>query len=213
MKLIKDGADINYENDKGNFPLILCARKGYIKTFITLLKFGADIKKTNKNKTSIVMSSARHGHLTILEIAILLGCDINLLCFDADTALIMAKRHGNESCFNILVENNAILNIKNYANLTSYEIKKADTNTNIDDAKYYAKVPESPYSGTVHQDAVDLIEEAKRQLMQIKETSALLTPIINEPVESVTNSPLSFTNVDLPEELTQENINTNFKVR
>lgn len=158
------------------------------------------------------MSSARNGYLTILEIAILLGCDINLLCFDADTALIMAKRHGNESCFNTLVENNAILNIKNFDNLTSYEIKNAD-NPNIDDAKYYAKVPESPYSGTIHQDAVDLIEEAKRQLMQIKETSALLTPIINEPVESVTNSPLSFTNVDLPEELTQENINTNFKVR
>lgn len=199
LTLIKNGANLSFESSKGNFPLLLCAKKGYLKTFITLLKFGANIHQINKNKTSVAMSSARHGHNHILEIAILMGVDINALCFDADTALIMAKQHGMEECFKTLIDNNAILNIKNYLNLTSYDVKNVDGGANIDDSKYYAEVPKSPLSLTNHEDAMDLINEAKSKLAAIKE-DAYLSSVT--PEETLNDT-----------EQTKSYINFNFKVK
>lgn len=211
LALIKEGANLDYENEKGNFPLIVCARKGYLKTFITLLKFGANIHKVNKNKTTLAMSSARNGWSDILEITILLDVDLNALCDDGDTALIMAKRHGRTKCFEMLVNNNVILNTKNCLNLTSYQIQNISGGDKIDDAKYYAAIPTTPLEGTIHEDAMDLIEEATCKLNEIKEASIYLTPPPETEEEPKSN--LSFAKFDLPDELTQGNINTNFKVK
>lgn len=208
LTLIKDGANLSFESSKGNFPLILCAKKGYIKTFITLLKFGANIHQVNKNDTSVVMSSARNGYIAILDISLLMGVDVNAVCYDADTALNMAKRHGNEECFEMLINHNAILNIKNFLNLTSYEIQNEDGGDNIEDAKYYSQVPKNPVLEVTHEDAMDLINEAKLKLCTIAES---LDVPINE--ESQTDGSLNFETYDLPDEMTQSNINLGFKVR
>lgn len=208
LTLIKDGADLNFETSKGNFPLLQCARKNYQKTFITLLKFGADIFKVNKNDTNVVMSSARNGNYTILGISILMGVPVNDLCNDNDTALIMAKRHGQKLCFDTLIKNNAILNIKNYLNLTSYDIQNTDGGVNIDDSKYYVKVPTNPASQVLHEDAMDLILAATSDLCDFRETLPIQTSEeLPDTTESDNKSTISFA-----EEL-QGNININFKVR
>lgn len=208
LTLIKDGANLSFESSKGNFPLLFCARKGYIKTFITLLKFGANAHQVNKNKTTIVMSSARHGYPEILCISLLMGVDVNVIDYEGETALVMAKRHGMKECFEILIDHNAILNIKNYLNLTSYEIKNEDGEDNIDEAKYYSQVPKNPVLEVTHEDAIDLINEAKLKLCTISES--LDVPINEEPQ---TDGNITFETYDLPDEMTQSNINLDFKVR
>lgn len=210
LTLIKDGADLNFETEKGNFPLLQCARKNYQKTFITLLKFGANIFKVNKNETNVVMSSARHGNFTILNISILMGVPVNNICALADTALIMAKKHGMQTCFEILVKHNAILNIKNDLNLTSYDIKNIDGGANIDDSKYYIKVPTNVSAQVLHEDAMDLIYQASSELCAIRETLDIPTleetPIASES-DNQSQSTMSF------DSESQGNININFKVR
>ena len=49
LELIYNGADIEYKNSKkGDYALLICARKNYIKTFITLIKAGANFASSPK---------------------------------------------------------------------------------------------------------------------------------------------------------------------
>lgn len=219
INLIKEGADLSYQTEKGNNSLLVCARKGYTSTFITLLKFGADINIVNKNQTTCIMSSARHGHETILLISIYMGGDVNARDFTGESAIIMAKRHGMSNTYNILAKNGAYLDIKNLCNLTSYDYKNIDGGAEVDDRKYYATNSQTIIRETTHEDVMDLINDAKDKLKAIMsdipdiETPDVETPN-SEPEENTeSNGNISFENIDLPESLKQGNINLNFKVR
>lgn len=123
IELIYKGANIEYKNDtKGNFALLICARKNYIKTFITLLKAGANVNQTNNYLTTSVMGSARHGNKEILELLILMGADVNARCLDGDSAIMMAKCHDNVECFDMLVNAGVYLNNRNMHNQTIADI-------------------------------------------------------------------------------------------
>lgn len=119
LELIYNGADIEYKNSKkGDYALLICARKNYIKTFITLIKAGANVDQVNDYLTTAVMASARHGNKEILEILILFGADINKRCLDGDSALMSAKMHNQSECFNMLVQAGAYINNINFLNQT-----------------------------------------------------------------------------------------------
>lgn len=123
IELIYKGANIEYKNaTKGNFPLLICARKNYIKTFIALLKAGANVNQTNDYLTTSVMGSARHGNKEILELLIFMGADVNARCLDGDSAIMMAKRHDMVECFDMLVNAGAYLNNRNMHNKTIADI-------------------------------------------------------------------------------------------
>ena len=109
-KLIYNGANIEYkEEKKGLFPLLICVRKNYFKTFLLLLRAGASVNQVNKYLTTPTMDSARWGNKEILEILILMGSDINAWCQDYDTALITAVRHHKTDCIDVL--KNALVSI------------------------------------------------------------------------------------------------------
>lgn len=167
LKLIKDGANLNYVSSKNNYPLYLCARKGYIKTFITLLKFGADINCVNKYLRTTIMTAAREGQLEILDIAILVGGDINALSFDGYTALMSAKRHGQQFCYDRLIKENAIIGTKNYLNLSGRSIENIDGNFNISDDHYYAEEEYVPYKAIVSETLSDSIDDAREKLRNL----------------------------------------------
>lgn len=112
IELIYKGADTEYKNDtKGDFPLLRCARKNYLKTFIVLVKSGANINQKNNYLTTATMASARHGNKEILEILILMKADINAKCKDGDNALISARKHTQVDCFNMLINAGANLSV------------------------------------------------------------------------------------------------------
>lgn len=142
LELIYNGADIEYKNSKkGDYALLICARKNYIKTFITLIKAGANVDQVNDYLTTAVMASARHGNKKILEILILFGADINKRCLDGDSALMSAKMHNQSECFNMLVQAGAYINNINFLNQTfldssgSVEFDKSIFERNIEISK------------------------------------------------------------------------------
>lgn len=110
IELIYKGADVEFKNEsKGDYALLRCARKNYLKTFIVLLKAGANINQTNNYLTTATMASARHGNKEILEILILMKADINAKSKDGDNALISARNHYQVDCFYMLVNAGAHL--------------------------------------------------------------------------------------------------------
>ncbi len=112
LELIYKGADIEYKNDtKGDFALLRCARKNYLKTFLVLIKAGADINQKNNYLTTATMACARHGNKEMLEILILMKADINAKCKDGDNAIISARCHLEVDCFYMLVNAGANLSV------------------------------------------------------------------------------------------------------
>lgn len=112
IELIYNGADIEYNNvKKRNFPLLRCARKSYLKSFIALLKAGANVNQKNNYLTTATMASARHGNKEMLEILILMKADINAKSKDGDNALISARNHHQVDCFYMLVNAGANLSV------------------------------------------------------------------------------------------------------
>lgn len=127
IDLIYSGASIEYRTPKkGDFPLLLCARRNLVQTFALLVKFGADINKGNDYLTTPTMTSARHGNKVILELLILLGADINAQCLDGDNALMSAKRHNQKECFELLKKANAYFGSRNILNKTIRDIPSTE---------------------------------------------------------------------------------------
>ncbi len=107
--LILRGADLNYHNEKkGDFPLLICCRKGYFNTFILLVKFGADINNKNNYGTTATMASARHGYEEMLKLLIQMGANIDARCIDKDNALDSAIKHNEENCIKLLKDASCI---------------------------------------------------------------------------------------------------------
>ena len=81
IELVYNGANIEYKDEsKGDFALLRCARKNYLKTFLVLLRAGANIDQKNNYLTTATMASARHGNKEMLEILILMNADITKQC-------------------------------------------------------------------------------------------------------------------------------------
>lgn len=167
IQLIYDGADIEYKEEKnGNYPLLICARKNYLKTFIVLLNAGANINQVNNFLTTATMASAKYGNKEILEILIIMGADINARYLDGDTALSSAKLHDNVECFNMLVASSAYLNTRNMSNKTLMDINK-DSKANFDLSQMPASIILKPSNDSPFESAQKLLDEASIKLGKI----------------------------------------------
>ncbi len=166
IELIMNGADLEYkEEQKGNFPLLICARKGFLEIAYILLRAGANVNQVNNYLTTSTMASARHGHKNLLELLILLGADVNAKCLDGDTALISAKRHDQQECFDLLVRAQASLTQRNILNESILDIPgKISFNPNIIMDSKIAKTLPLTSEETTQQ----LIEEAEQKLLKLK---------------------------------------------
>ena len=170
LKLIMDGANVNFrnDNDKANFPLIMCARKNYLKTFIALIKAGADINMTNSYGTTSVMAAARHGNKEILEMLILMGADINAKCADGDTALSSAILHNQKECFDMLVDAGANLNSTNLKGQTIFDYEKGmDVASSLNSSNVSVSKQEQEMSFD------DLLSEAINTLQNITDNKSI----------------------------------------
>ena len=125
IELVYNGANIEYKDEsKGDFALLRCARKNYLKTFLILLRAGANIDQKNNYLTTATMASARHGNKEMLEILILMNADINAKCKDGDNALISARNHHQVDCFYMLVNAGANLAVVSQDGRSIYTYSK-----------------------------------------------------------------------------------------
>lgn len=166
IELITNGADIEYQDDKkGDFSLLLCARKGFLEIAYLLLRAGANVDQVNNYLTTSTMAAARHGHKELLELLVLLGADVNAKCFDGDNALMSAKRHGQQECFDILIHAQSHLTHRNIANQSIFDIP-GDLSFNL------SEMPISiiPSSNNVvsFEDTQNLLDEAVKKMERIK---------------------------------------------
>lgn len=165
IELIYKGANIEYKNEKkGDYSLLICSRKNYLKTFIVLLKAGANVNQLNNYLTTSTMAAARHGNKEILELLILMKADVNARCLDGDNAVMTAKRHNQIECFNILMNAHAYLNNRNLTNQTILDIdSKADFGILSLSHSLRQDTPEE----TTYEDAELLLDEAFKKMESI----------------------------------------------
>lgn len=162
IELITSGANIEYKDEKkGDFSLLLCARKGFLEIAYLLLRAGANVNQVNNYLTTSTMAAARHGHKELLELLILLGANVNAKCFDGDNALMSAKRHGQQECFDILVHAQSHSTHRNIANESILDLT-GNITFNID------YIEDSVITETIQSsskdDVIALIDEAEQQL-------------------------------------------------
>lgn len=166
LELIQNGANIEYKDEsKGDFPLLICARKGYIEIAYALLRSGANVNQANNFGTTATMAAARHGHEELLQLLILLGADVNVACFDGEDALISAKRHNRQGCADILIKEQAYLTHRNIANQTILNIpgKISFDLSYIEGSSLSEMIPSK-----TKEDVLDLISEAEEKLNALK---------------------------------------------
>ncbi len=161
IELIVNGADIEYkDNKKGDFSLLLCARKGFLEIAYLLLRAGANIDQVNNYLTTSTMAAARHGHKELLELLVLLGADVNAKCFDGDNALMSAKRHGQQECFDVLIHAQSHLTHRNIANQSILDLSGNVTfNTNYIEDSIISETIQS----TSEEDVIALLDEAEKK--------------------------------------------------
>ena len=160
IELIKKGANLEYKDEKkGDFSLLVCARKGFLEIAYLLLRAGANVNQVNNFLTTATMAAARHGYKELLELLILLGADVNAKCFDGDNALMSAKRHGQQECFDILVHAQTYLTHRNIANQSILDLPGKIT--------FFQSYMESSYTSekiqsTSEDDVMALIKKAEK---------------------------------------------------
>ena len=166
LELIINGANIEYKDEKkGDFSLLVCARKGFLEIAYLLLRSGANANQSNNYLTTSIMAAARHGHKDLLELLILLGADVNAKCLDGDNALMSAKRHSQQECFDILVRAQSSLIHRNIFNQTLLDLPgNVSFNLNyIISSNVLEVVP------STSEEAISLlIEEAEQKLLELK---------------------------------------------
>lgn len=161
---IYNGANLEYSTPKkGDFPLLLCARRNLINTFAILVINGANFNRGNNYQTTPVMTSARHGNKEILELLILLGADINAKCLDGDNALMIAKRHDQIECFEMLKKANAHFGSRNIYNETVRDVPS----TQSFDFTGILTLEECLSNNTTYDDIQSLLNEAEQNISKL----------------------------------------------
>ena len=113
IKLIREGADVTYKDENGDFPLIICAKHNHLKTFISILKAGVDIHETDNQGMNSLMVASKYGYKEIAELAIILGTDVNMKSLDGNSALYYATTFGHNKCSDLLINAGAYINNHN----------------------------------------------------------------------------------------------------
>lgn len=162
IELIYNGANLEYkEPKKGDFALLVCARKDKRSLAYTLLRAGADVNQKNDYLTTATMAAARHGSKQILEMLILLGADVNARCLDGDTAIMSAKMHNQQECFDMLVKNGAHLVHRNDENKSLLDV---DGRVEFDFSSINTPMFNFKTLNATEEDCKNLINQAKQIL-------------------------------------------------
>lgn len=173
IELVYKGANIEYKNDtKGDFALLRCARKNYLKTFLVLIKAGANINQKNNYLTTATMASARHGNKEMLEILILMKADINSKSKDGDNALISARNHHQVDCFYMLVNAGAYLPV---ISQDGHSIYTFSPNEKFESPLLETVSKKENTKPITFDDSNNLLEEAQSKLEEVRGTSKSLT--------------------------------------
>ncbi|KFN01788.1 ankyrin repeat family protein [Bacillus clarus] len=114
MKLIKDGANINVEGDKGETPLLAATYQNHVETVKALISAGADIEIQDDKQNSPLLYASKEGYTDIVKLLIDAGTNTKETTRSGGTALIPAAERGHVEVVKELLERTDIdVNYKN----------------------------------------------------------------------------------------------------
>ncbi|ORX87163.1 ankyrin, partial [Anaeromyces robustus] len=112
--LINNGANVNYENEKGLTPLIYAIHKENLKMIDLLISHHVEIDKKNKNDgTTSLMYAINSQKMEIIEALVNNGFSLNEKDNKGETALFYAVRVKNFKIIEYLINHGANVESKN----------------------------------------------------------------------------------------------------
>jgi ankyrin repeat protein len=110
-KLIKDGADVNRANHKGETPVMFAAQNGNAEVVNALIEAKANVNKADYKKVTALgikggktalMFAARNGHTDVVKILIKAGANVNKADNNGRTVLMYADLYSHTEIAGIL---------------------------------------------------------------------------------------------------------------
>ena len=112
IELIKNGADINLQDDYGNNALMFAAARGHTEIVKALIAAHTNLNLQTSNGNTALMMAARNGHIEIVKELIDANADVNIQENDGYTALMLAAINGHIEIVKVLIIANADVNLQ-----------------------------------------------------------------------------------------------------
>ncbi len=121
MRLLKDGADIDYADQLAYNALGAAASRGNLSMVSLLVEQGADINAKGGYKGNALYLACRGNYVAILDFLLERGADVNGRLTNDDTALIMASSYWGKSldAVQLLLGKAADVNLQNKSGETA----------------------------------------------------------------------------------------------
>ena len=113
--LLQAGADVNWDGDSSNTPLMRAAKEGYVDGVQRLIQAGADVNKRDKDHYTALILAGFGGHYECIELLLNAGADVRAQGTSVNTtfesALHAAVSSNNIRCVQLLLDAGADVNI------------------------------------------------------------------------------------------------------
>ena len=100
---IKEGADVNYKNDNGQWFLFTASQHGNVRMVNLLLEKGCDVNITDYSNNTALLIAVANGKKAVVKQLLEKGADINKANNDGETVLMSAINHSEEEVLDILL--------------------------------------------------------------------------------------------------------------
>ncbi len=134
---LEKGADPNFEDEKGNTPLILGSKRNDLAIIEKLILFGADPNMPNKLGNTPLLFASYHNHTEVVKILLLARANPNITCNQGWTALELAAKYGYVEIVKDLLITRASINIRVWNDCLA--LINAASNNHIEVAKLLLK--------------------------------------------------------------------------
>ena len=109
--LLKNGANVNVDNENGWTPLLEAVSQNDFATVKSLVNYGANVSAINNEGWTPLMQASKKGNLEILRFLLSNNADVNALNNYDQTALMIATEKGYPYIVKALLEKGAKVNI------------------------------------------------------------------------------------------------------
>ncbi|MGE5295865.1 MAG: ankyrin repeat domain-containing protein, partial [Solirubrobacterales bacterium] len=110
-KFIRSGGHGGPQNNMGETPLILAARRGLCSVVAEMISRGADVQATDGQDETALLAAASAGHLEAVKLLVAAGADVNVRSKGNDTPLILATALDHQELVDYLVAKGADVNV------------------------------------------------------------------------------------------------------
>lgn len=153
-QLLNKGASLNWQDERGNSPLIIAAKKSNSKAITLLIESGARISSTDKQGLTALMWATKQNCLSCAQILIRKGADPERASKIGNNAVMFAAQKSKEILKSFLLQE-PDLTIRNQQSLTALML--AVENNKIDCVKLLLESGANPKrKNTKGQDSFDL---------------------------------------------------------